>query len=100
MAYADAEAYARWKGRSLPTEAEWEFAARGGLDAAEYAWGNELTPDGPSRPLTDRSPSPAHRAMEAIFSTFTCGVSPGLCAGVTLLTAAGAARAVSLVVPR
>ena len=46
IAYADAEAYARWAGKQLPTEAEWEFAARGGLDSAEYAWGNEFNPEG------------------------------------------------------
>ena len=46
VAYDDALAYAQWAGKDLPTEAEWEFAARGGLDGAEFAWGDELTPGG------------------------------------------------------
>jgi formylglycine-generating enzyme len=46
IAYRDAEAYAAWAGKELLTEAEWEYAARGGLDQAEFAWGDELTPGG------------------------------------------------------
>lgn len=46
VSYSDALAYASWAGKDLPTEAEFEFAARGGLDGADYAWGNELSPGG------------------------------------------------------
>jgi len=45
VTYRDAEAYAKWANKDLPTEAEFEFAARGGLHEAEYAWGDEFTPE-------------------------------------------------------
>ncbi|MEO7272774.1 MAG: SUMF1/EgtB/PvdO family nonheme iron enzyme, partial [Vicinamibacterales bacterium] len=46
ISWNDAFAYARWAGKRLPTEAEWELAARGGLEAKRFPWGDELTPAG------------------------------------------------------
>ncbi|MEQ8433771.1 MAG: SUMF1/EgtB/PvdO family nonheme iron enzyme [Oceanicaulis sp.] len=58
VAYEDAAAYADWAGGRLPVEAEWEIAARGGLQGAEFVWGEDFRPDGTWRANTWQGPFP------------------------------------------
>jgi len=58
VAFEDAAAYAAWEGKDLPTGVEWEYAARGGLDGAEFAWCDELTPEGTHLANTWQGPFP------------------------------------------
>jgi formylglycine-generating enzyme len=60
VAWPDIEAYARWSGKAVPTEAEWEFAARGGLDGATYSWGEEYAPGGRYHANTWQGEFPVH----------------------------------------
>lgn len=64
VAYEDAVAYAQWAGKRLPTEAEWEFAARGGLAGKLYPWGDELTPESRWMANTHQGRFPDHDAGE------------------------------------
>jgi formylglycine-generating enzyme len=72
IAYADAEMYARWAGKRLPTEAEWEFAARGGLAGNPFVWGNSFRPHGKWMANTHQGTFPMRDTGEDGFA----GISP------------------------
>ena len=85
VAYEDVEAYTKWIGKELPTEAEWEFAARGGLNGAEFVWGDAFTPGGKHMANTWQGEFPWQNLKEDGFE----GTAP---VGVFRPTATGSTR--------
>jgi formylglycine-generating enzyme required for sulfatase activity len=83
VAWADVAAYAGWAGKAIPTEAEWERAARGGLDGAEFAWGDEFNPGGKWMANTWQGEFPIQNTGEDGYEgTSPVGVFPANCYGL------------------
>jgi formylglycine-generating enzyme required for sulfatase activity len=77
VCWLDAEAYAKWADKRLPTEAEWEFAARGGLEGKKYVWGDEFKPGGKSMANTWQGNFPKeNRVEDGFFGTAPVGSFP------------------------